>query len=506
MSRVNHKWQFLCFECIGDEYLSKEVEDNETFGKCSQCGNTRKAYKFNELVERIVAVIEEHFERPSSGPDWFDSMRIRAGLLDSWLPDGEDVEDLIYNMVGVDEKVAKAIANALAAKQSYSDAKDGEENPYGSEAYYQGRTPNARKYQRRWISFCNEIRYEERFFHETAEPVLKEIFSDLEEMTTYDGTTLIREIIPQEESFTIWRARTAQSKEELKAILKDPTHQLGAPPSDCADAGRMNPKGVSVFYGAMDEFTCVSEIRPPVGSYVVLGQFTFVETVRLIDLEALSRVRAKGSCFDPEYARQKECTAFLRQLVSEISRPVMPGEIDREYLPTQYVASYMARRAHPRLDGIIFPSSQTGGDKKNIVLFNDAREVTNHGVPKPSEVRVLLPSEGEDDESILLLESISPSTSEEEPIDNDARTGPRTFPDHPEKANLEQNLTPTLQLSDIKVLYIESLTYSTKERKIERDTESKDDRYSFGIPLFDEDDEDINDEDIDDFEVTDLSL
>ena len=80
----------------------------------------------------------------------------------------------------------------------------------------------------------------------------------------------------------------------------------------------MNPKGVSVFYGAMDKLTCVSEIRPPVGSNVILGQFTLVETVRLIDLEALSRVRAKGSYFDPEYARQKERKAFLRQLVSEI--------------------------------------------------------------------------------------------------------------------------------------------------------------------------------------------
>ena len=505
MSGVNREWEFLCFECIADVYLSKEVEGNKSFGKCSQCGNYRKAYKFNELVERIVTVIEEHFERSSSEPDWFDSIRIRAGLLDDWSPDGADVDTLIYDMVGVNEEVAQAIANALAAKQSYSDAKDGEENPYGSEANYQERTANVRKYQHSWISFCNEVRYEERFFPETAEPVLKEIFSDLEELTTDDGASLIREIIPQEESFKIWRARTAHSVEELKAILKDPTNQLGAPPSDYAEGGRMNPKGVSVFYGAMDKLTCVSEIRPPVGSNVILGQFTLVKTVRLIDLEALSRVHAKGSYFDPEYARQKERTAFLRQLVSEISRPVMPGEIDREYLPTQYVASYMARRVQPRLDGIIFPSSQTSGDKKNIVLFNDARRVTNHGVPEPSEVRVLLPSEGEEDESILLVERLSPSTSEEQPIDKDARTRPRNFPDHTERTNLEQNLTPTLQLSDIKVLYIESLKYSTKERDVERYPESKDDRYPFEAPLFDEDDEDINDEDIDDFEVTDLS-
>ena len=407
MSEVNREWKFLCFECIGDEYLSKEVEDNGTFGKCSQCGNARKAYKFNELVERMVAVIEEHLERSSTEPDWFDSMRIRAGLLDSWLPDGEDVETLLYDMVGVNEEVAQALADALSAKHSYRAGKDGEENPYGSEAYYQERTPSAQKYHYNWISFCNEIRYEERFFPETAEPVLKEIFSNLEELTTFDGTTVIREIHPQKESFTIWRARTAQSEEELTAILKDPTNRLGPPPSDYAEAGRMNPKGVSVFYGAMDELTWVSEIRPPVGSYVVLGQFTFLEPVRLLDLGALSKVSAKGSHFDPEYLSQKERAAFLRQLVAEISRAVMPGNVDLEYLPTQFVASYMARRIKPRLDGIIFPSSQTGGDNKNLVLFYDAGRVRTDGVAKQTELQVLLPDEGEEDESIYIFEATS---------------------------------------------------------------------------------------------------
>ena len=222
MSGVNREWKFLCFQCIADVYLSKEVEGNKSFGKCSQCGNYRKAYKFNELVERIVAVIEEHFERSSSEPDWFDSIRIRAGLLDDWSPDGADVDTLIYDIVGVKEEVAQAIANALAGKHSYSAAKDGEENPYGREANYQERTANVRKYQHSWISFCNEVRYEERFFPETAEPVLKEMFSDLEELTTDDGASLIREIIPQEESFKIWRARTCTFSRGTKSHLKRP--------------------------------------------------------------------------------------------------------------------------------------------------------------------------------------------------------------------------------------------------------------------------------------------
>ena len=35
----------------------------------------------------------------------------------------------------------------------------------------------------------------------------------------------------------------------------------------------MNAAGISVFYGAMEEETCIAEARAPVGSYVVIGRF-----------------------------------------------------------------------------------------------------------------------------------------------------------------------------------------------------------------------------------------
>jgi len=39
-------------------------------------------------------------------------------------------------------------------------------------------------------------------------------------------------------------------------------------------------------------------------------------------------------------------------------------------MPTQAVAEYLAEKVIPHLEGIIFPSTQVGGEAKNIVLFH----------------------------------------------------------------------------------------------------------------------------------------
>ena len=57
----------------------------------------------------------------------------------------------------------------------------------------------------------------------------------------------------------------------------------------------MNAQGIPVFYGAMEESTCVSEVRPPVGSYVVLAKFELLRPMRLLDLLTLKDVYVGGT-------------------------------------------------------------------------------------------------------------------------------------------------------------------------------------------------------------------
>ena len=403
----------VCRDCIGDDFLSEEVKVTGAPQKCSYCACTRESISLDALSDRVHGVIEEHFVQTPSEPNWMDATLIREGAKDVWLPDGQQTQALIFDIANVSEEIAEDAAEILAGRYAYEAGKYGEANPYDSEAYYEERRPDDTEFRLNWKSFCDEIMYQERFFPQSAEPVLRGIFEDLDGLSTYNGTPVIRKVTPLDEDFQIWRARTAQSDAEITSILESLDRQLGAPPPSSAEVGRMNPKGVSVFYGAMNPETCIAEVRPAVGSHVVLGRFRLLREVKLLDLGALSGVFANSSHFDPDYGFKTAKTAFIRYLVSEISRPVMPTEVDREYLPTQYVAAYLAQRAKPKLDGIIFPSTQTGDDQQNIVLFNHARRVDTSRLPQGSETEVNSRVAEDDDDDIVIFETVPSSPPEE---------------------------------------------------------------------------------------------
>ena len=471
----------ICYDCIGDEFLSEEVKTNGAPIQCSYCSSSSKAITLEDLSSRVHGVIKEHFVRTPSDPNWMDSILIREGVIDMWLPDGQQAEYLTMDIANVSEEISGDVAGTLSGRYAYRAGKYGEENPYESEAYYEESSHDDIDFHLGWESFRNELMYRERFFPQSAEPVLAEIFGDLGALTTYDGTPVIREVTPPDQDFSIWRARTAQSDEELTNILESPDQQLGSPPSSSAEVGRMNAKGVSVFYGAMDPDTCVAEVRPPVGSHVVLGRFQLLRQVKLLDLGALSKVFADASYFEPDYAVKKGRAAFIRYLVSEISRTVMPRDIDREYLPTQFVASYLAHRATPNLDGIIFPSSQTAGDGQNIVLFNHARGIKPYSLPPGMETTVYLRTpteeEEEDDDSIFISEKVPSIAPAAEPPDR-RRRGVIRLSEFDEWEESGDITAPTLELDieSIKVWAIKRVSYEPRSRSVSRYRETDEER------------------------------
>jgi hypothetical protein len=53
----------------------------------------------------------------------------------------------------------------------------------------------------------------------------------------------------------------------------------------------MSAAGVSVFYGATDRDVALVEVRPPVGSKVLIGCFEVIRPLRLLDLPALNELQ-----------------------------------------------------------------------------------------------------------------------------------------------------------------------------------------------------------------------
>ena len=166
----------------------------------------------------------------------------------------------------------------------------------------------------------------------------------------------------------------------MEEALTHPEKHLGPVPGGKGSPGRMNAKGISVFYGATDDHTAIAEVRPPVGSMVVTARFDVIRPLRLLNLNDLASMRPhRGlSYFNPIRRSLTERCAFLKDLQRQLTMPVMPDSAESGYLITQAIADFLATHEKLNLDGILFPSVQVQQDTspgQNVILFNKASGV-----------------------------------------------------------------------------------------------------------------------------------
>ena len=373
--------RYVCHTCIGDEVLAQQVEKKGTSRKCDCCFATGPAVDVLELSDHIHRVIEAHFKPIGVFLD--------AQTVDQTL---EDTQTVIERVAGLDPSIATDIRKLLFDRFAQVAGQEATaENPYHKDMLYQEREFDPLRFRLAWWEFRNEIQHRARFFSTTAAAKLGEIFADLDSFSSWWGRPVIREIKPGDSDSYFWRGRTVYPGSEIKEIIDSPSQGMGPPPINKAKAGRMNSEGIPVFYGALDEETCLAEVRAPVGSYVVLARFELLTSVRILDLGDLSISDKEVSHFDPKYGEERSRQEFLREWVDEISRPVMPHDEAREYLASQAVADYLANREGLELDGMIFSSSQTAGKGRNIVLFNHASKVAAEDSNPTPGIRVMIP-------------------------------------------------------------------------------------------------------------------
>ena len=484
--------KFVCHGCIGDDFLANEVTEQSHPRQCTYCHERRQAIPLEELADLIHEALQEHYELTASEPEGIDYVLAKEGL---WHRPGWPVEDVIGDMAGISSEIASDVTERLANLHDdpWAIVKDQETALYDDEALYEERGADDLGFHEEWDAFHREIRSHARFFSTYAEKSLELIFGELSALTDYKGRHVIREIAPGGEDNFIWRARKAESAEELKAILGASVRELGPPPTRRARNGRMNAAGIPVFYGAFEADTCVAEVRAPVGSHVVVAKFEVLRPLRLLDFDALKEVYVAGSHFDPGYAERLGRASFLRSLVQEMSRPVMPQDEVFEYIATQVVAEYLANKVEPRLDGIIFRSSQTGSKGSNVVLFNHACGVELSALPEEAKVTVdmYFGEENTEDESndyiadqITILETMPP-----EPTETVAPTKPIGTVADAMRASLDAAIWPDqesddglptdspalrLNMDTLVVLYIKSLEYDTKDRNVFRSRRTRD--------------------------------
>lgn len=378
----------ICCDCVGEAHLSNEIEQNGEEGECSYCDEMEKSWTIKELSDSIEVAFEHHFIRTPVGPDsWQERMQAESESDYFWYREGEPVLDVIVNLAEISEEAANDVLEILAGRHYDRHlAKIGEESEFDDNSHYEPRGASDENWQWEWKNFEQSLKSEARFFSRAAAEYLASIFDGIDELKTRNDGQIVVNAGPGTEFDHFYRARVFQSKDILQEALCHPELHLGPPPGRFAASGRMNARGISVFYGATDAEAALAEVRPPVGSDVVVAKFFIVRPLRLLDLSALEGVDEEGSFFDPLYKHRLERAAFLRSLGRRITRPVMPDDQDFDYLVTQAIADFLATENKPQLDGIIFESVQSKSGR-NVVLFHKAARVEEIEYPEGTEIK-----------------------------------------------------------------------------------------------------------------------
>jgi RES domain len=384
----------ICADCIGENYLKAEVERDGDKSDCTYCGETGKTISMSDLADWVHAAFEDHFQRTSTEPTGYEYALLSDKEIDyDWERHGEQVAYVIAEAAQIDETPADHIQQILAERHfDIDEAKAGEENPYDNEAHYEEKGVEDYELRANWAFFQNSLKTETRLFNREAEAILDSIFEGLSEHTTHDSDSVIIDAGPDSKIAQIYRARVFQSGDKLENALIRPDREIGPPPFTAATIGRMNAEGISVFYGATDPGVALAEVRPPVGSRVIVARFDIVRPLRLLDVEALRSIYVDGSVFDPSYIRKLEKAKFLGRMSDQITMPVMPEDESTDYLVTQAIADYLASRTKPEIDGIIYRSIQNGSGGLNVALFNKSSRVEALDIPEGTDISAQLES------------------------------------------------------------------------------------------------------------------
>lgn len=286
-------------------------------------------------------------------------------------PIGESLYDVLERMLGSDEPLLSDIHERLLDSWSLSDDDD---------PYFEEETEASSELTVGWRKMEHSLQFESRLANPLVGSILTMVFDGIEDLRSMDNRSAIVIAGQGYQISSFQRGRVFQDEQSMEDALSHPEKHLGPVPGGKGSPGRMNAKGISVFYGATDDQTAIAEVRPPVGSKVVTARFDVIRPLRLLNLNDLASMRPhRGlSYFNPIRRSLTERCAFLKDLQRQLTMPVMPDSAESGYLITQAIADFLATHEKLNLDGILFPSAQVQQDTspgQNVILFHKASGV-----------------------------------------------------------------------------------------------------------------------------------
>lgn len=365
----------ICSSCVSPKPLKDLVNRHGLLGTCSYCKSNGTVVETKLLFDYIYERVRENVAAEDDLSDFehasiyeLGSDDIAVNSYDIVLMEWFNLEDEVYfddlcNGVPDDFKI----------------------NSNGNETHFYCDDGLLERnfYEDRWAKFIDDIRHAHRFFNPNARGFLDSAFRLLVSEKDELKPEVIRALDPGAELF---RARSVDSYAKAKTIADNPAAQLGPTPKGRASSQRMTPNGISALYCALERNTCLSEIRSITGDDVVSVALTPTVSLKLLDLTKLEQVESPElTLLDVGYLDAQHLKTFLKSLVKKMSKP--KGRNDElSYLSTQVVFEYLRLRFGKQVDGLIFPSVQTGEKGTNVVLFPEASVISPKLYEPPNEM------------------------------------------------------------------------------------------------------------------------
>jgi RES domain len=372
----NNSQKFVCSDCAGNNEITKDIFDEEKINEtCSYCNEERNCIDLVSLAKAIDCTYRENYEQCKNGHSPIEiisemlELDKSAGVLDV------DIVSMLSNQ-------------ELGSEYKDTESMYDEDMTYSSFSEKYPPINDGRVHKELWDSFCHSIQHRTRFFNIQIIDWLNRIFLGLDKVSYEDGISPIRTIHPNDSDAIFYRARYSTNAQERIKICCNPTQELSSPPVHLASNGRMNPTGISVFYAAFERETCIAEIRIPVGESAISGQFELKEPITVFDLTVFDKIDPEkiisdsfiSNIGDNNVDSYEDRLSFLQKFCAEICKPYPPSKESLEYMPTQAFVEYLAHHYEPKIDAVIYPSTQRNGNGKNIVFLNRAAKVLCGGM------------------------------------------------------------------------------------------------------------------------------
>ncbi len=352
--------KFVCSNHIQDYAVIDFISRNAKEGICSYC--------YPEDQDGNVVQLEELTYFLEKGITYFFGEANNEGVAyDSeeggWLGTNVfDTDDLLLNELAIDIDDSILFRDISCLLPDYSWCR---KDPY--------KILEHKELAFDWNRFCDLVKHKIRytfFLAKSFDSERKELNQIL--FSIGDGVSDLNLTRKIDINTKIYRCRQHNLTEAEIAATFD---GLTSPPiMNAIYPNRMSPAGISMFYGAFDEETAVTEIYSLTDitekPYITIGTFNVTKELLIVDFTKLPQL----SRFDETQRKHYYILLFFHSFVNDLSRKIkIDKENHIEYVPTQIMTEYFRYLYSKPIDGIIYNSSKdTHG--KCCVLFKDNEE------------------------------------------------------------------------------------------------------------------------------------